>query len=143
MTSKSLSGEHLNVDKGGGYIMHALRRPVAILSPRGGAYGGLRNGKRKIEKQRPGGIFLIFFRFQRDLSQHLGIVMSNIQGLPIRTRNQNFSQIGSLSCDTEHDELTSTTSISLAGVYQQVGYSPPLVSVSLSTIAIYCFFPIP
>jgi hypothetical protein len=59
--------------------MLALRRTVAASAPLVGAYSGLRNGKRKIEKQRPGEIFLIFFRFQRDLGQHLGVVISNIQ----------------------------------------------------------------
>lgn len=59
--------------------MLALRRTVAASAPLVGAYSGLRNGKRKIEKQRPGEIFLIFFRFQRDLDRHLGVVISNIQ----------------------------------------------------------------
>jgi hypothetical protein len=59
--------------------MLALRRTVAASAPLVGAYSGLRNGKRKIEKQRPGEIFLIFFRFQRDLGRHLGVVISNIQ----------------------------------------------------------------
>ena len=59
--------------------MLALRHPVASSAPLAGAYGALHNGKRKIEKQRPAKLFLIFFLFQRDLSQHLGIVMSNIQ----------------------------------------------------------------
>jgi len=59
--------------------MLTLRRTVAASAPLVGAYSGLRNGKRKIEKQRPGEIFLIFFRFQRDLGRHLGVVISNIQ----------------------------------------------------------------
>jgi hypothetical protein len=79
MAFKSLRGEHLIVDKGRERIMLALRHPVAASAPLAGAYGALHNGKRKIEKQRPAKLFLIFFRFQRNLSQHLGIVMSNIQ----------------------------------------------------------------
>ena len=59
--------------------MLPLRRTVATSDPLVGAYSGLRNGKRKIEKQRPGEIFLIFFRFPRELGQHLGVVISNIQ----------------------------------------------------------------
>ena len=59
--------------------MLTLRRTVAASAPLVGAYSGLRNGKRKIEKQRPREIVLIFFRFQRDFGRHLGVVISNIQ----------------------------------------------------------------
>jgi len=59
--------------------MPALRHPVAGLDPLTEAYGRCQSGKKKIEKQRPGKLFLIFFRFQRNVGQHLGIVMSNIQ----------------------------------------------------------------
>ena len=59
--------------------MLPLRHTVAASAPQVGACSGLRNGKRKIEKQRPGEIFLIFFRFPRELGQHLGVVISNIQ----------------------------------------------------------------
>jgi hypothetical protein len=47
--------------------MLALCHPVASSAPLAGAYGALHNGKRKIEKQRSVEIFLIFFRFPRDL----------------------------------------------------------------------------
>ena len=67
--------------------MLALRRTVASSAPLVGAYSGFPNDKRKIEKPRPGKIFLTFFRFQRDLGQHLGVVISNIQSTP----NSNFS----------------------------------------------------
>ena len=59
--------------------MLPLRRTVATSAPLVSAYSRLPNGKRKIEKPRPGEIFLTFFRFQRDLGQHLGVVISNIQ----------------------------------------------------------------
>jgi hypothetical protein len=59
--------------------MLPLRHTVAGSAPLVGAYSGFPNDKRKIEKPRPGEIFLTFFRFQRDLGQHLGVVISNIQ----------------------------------------------------------------
>jgi hypothetical protein len=59
--------------------MLALRRPVAASGPLVGAYSGLPNRTRKIEKPRFGEIFLIFFRFPRDIDHHLGAVISNIQ----------------------------------------------------------------
>ena len=59
--------------------MLALRRPVAASGPLVGAYSGLSNRTRKIEKPRFGEIFLIFFRFPRDIDHHLGVVISNIQ----------------------------------------------------------------
>jgi hypothetical protein len=59
--------------------MLSLRHTVVVSDPLLGACSGLRNGKRKIEKQRSGEIFLIFFRFPRELGQHLGVVISNIQ----------------------------------------------------------------
>jgi len=45
--------------------MLALRRTVASSAPLVGAYSGLLNGKRKIEKPRPGKLFLIFFSFSK------------------------------------------------------------------------------
>jgi hypothetical protein len=57
----------------------ALRHPVAASAPLGSAYGGLRNGKGKIKKQRLGKLFLIFFRFQSNLGHQLAAAMSNIQ----------------------------------------------------------------
>jgi hypothetical protein len=59
--------------------MLALLHPVASSAPLAGAYGTLHNGKRKIEKQRPGKLYLIFFRFQRNLGHQLAGAMSNIQ----------------------------------------------------------------
>ena len=50
MAIRSLRGEHLSGNKGKGCIMLALRRTVATSAPLVGAYSGLPNDKRKIEK---------------------------------------------------------------------------------------------
>jgi hypothetical protein len=59
--------------------MLALHRTVAELTPLVGAYGGLPNRTRKIEKPRLNETFLTFFHFPSDLGHHLGVVISNIQ----------------------------------------------------------------
>jgi len=35
--------------------------------------------KGKSKNQPPGDFFLLFFHFQKDLGQHLGVIISNIQ----------------------------------------------------------------
>jgi len=63
--------------------MLALRHPVAASDLLSQPYGALHNGKRKIKKQRPEKLFLIFFRFRRNLGYQLGQAMSNIQMLSV------------------------------------------------------------
>jgi hypothetical protein len=59
--------------------MLALRRTVAALAPLVGAYSGISNRTRKIEKPLPKETLLTFFHFPINLGHHLGVVISNIQ----------------------------------------------------------------
>ena len=61
--------------------MLVLRHPVAASALLAGAYGGLQIGKKKIEKQRPGKLFLIFFVFKEISATSLGALCRISSGL--------------------------------------------------------------
>ncbi len=75
--------------------------------------------KGKSKNQPPGNFFLLFFHFQRDLGQHLGVVISNIQ----KERKLVDKAVSLLASNPRHPSLNGHKAKNVKAKYAEGGDS--------------------